>query len=573
MHVPMAGQTAPQATPPESVPRARFAPAFGLAWGRSTQIALLGILLLYLILRGLAWHSAALVEDHGSISQLVRAKVFLTFDLRQIAALEPDTTPFYPLSVAIFSLPGWPVDTAARLCSFTFSLLLFFTVAKLGARIAGPWATAAGLLLLSLNPILVRLSPAILTEPSYVATVYLGLWLFWSQYDRPTVGKAAGLGLVFGLAFLNRIEAVLFLPAIPVFQAVHYLGARERGYGGRRLAGWVLAFVICFAMVAAPQVWWVSRQMGRLAINGRQVWSEVMVQTDQRYEGQIYGLDYSPSVINLTYLQAHPEAMPKKASRQAPLPLRYGRLLVENGKDLAGDKLRMLIGYFACILFVFGLGVLTLRGQRAEVLLVLGFLAVTLAGPLLHNVVVRHIVVIAPLMLLIGGIGVVELARRLASWTGGRTLAARWAAALLLLAAGLWAPALRRALHRETCNREYCVETMDQMSPIVRSAREQGRPPRVAARKQYLAYFAGGAAVPLPYADYDRLVRFLKANRADYLFLERWQIQGYPFVAAFGERSAADFTLLDRHTDPQGRTSELYRLEPPPGAAALPPHR
>jgi len=337
------------------------------------------------------------------------------------------------------------------------------------------------------------------------------------------------------------------------------------------LAGWVLAFVICFAMVAAPQVWWVSRQMGRLAINGRQVWSEVMVQTDQRYEGQIYGLDYSPSVINLTYLQAHPEAMPKKASRQAPLPLRYGRLLVENGKDLAGDKLRILIGYFACTLFVLGLGVLTLRGRRADVLLVLGFLAVTLAGPLLHNVVVRHIVVIAPLVLLVGGIGVVDLAERLASWTGGRRLAAVWEAALLLLTAALWAPVLRRALHRETCNKEYCVETMDRVSPVVQaSARELGRPPRVAARKQYLPYYAGGTAVPLPYADYDRLVRFLRANRAVYLFLERWQIQGYPFLATFAERSPADFTLLDRHTDPEGRTSELYRLEPPPGAAALP---
>ena len=576
MPVPLARRTIPHLTRPEPAPPARSAPAPGPRWGRSAWVAVAVVALLYLLLRVLAWRAALLVEDHGSISQLFHAKVFLTFDLRQIVALEPDTTPFYPLSVAIFSLPGWSLETAARLCSLGFSVGLFFAVVKIGQRVAGPWATAAGLLLLSLNPILVRLSPAILTEPSYIATVYLGLWLFWSQYDRPTLGKAAALGLVFGLAFLNRVEGLLFLAAIPVFQAVHYFAGRPRAYGGRHLAGWVLAYVACFVLLAAPQVGWASWRMGRPAINGRQVWEEVEVKVheDQPYQRLVYGLDYSPSVVNITYLQAHPEAMTThRAAPQAPLLLRYGRLVVANLRDLAKNKLQILLGFFACVLFVVGLVVLTVRGQRADALLVIGFLGVALAGPLLHNVVVRHIIVVAPLMLLVAGIGVVALAERLTSGLGGRQAVVAFVALVLLLPAGLWAPALRRALRRDACNAEYCPATMDRVSRIVRaSARGLGRPPRVSARKQYLAYYSGGTIIALPYTDYDGLVPYLRANSVDYLFLEDWQIRSYPFLATFSERAPTDFTLLDRETDPKGRTSALYRVNPPrSGADGLPP--
>ncbi len=84
----------------------------------------------------------------------------------------------------------------------------------------------------------------------------------------------------------------------------------------------------------------------------------------------------------------------------------------------------------------------------------------------------------------------------------------------------------------------------------------------MSARKQYLAYYSGGTIIALPYTDYDGLVPYLRANSVDYLFLEDWQIRSYPFLATFSERAPTDFTLLDRETDPKGRTSALYRVNP-----------
>ena len=531
-----------------------------LANGRSPagweRPAVLAIALLYVALRALVWRGASLVEDHGSISQLFRAQAFLTLDVHRIGGLEPDTTPFYPAFLALFSLPGWSLETAARLCSLTFSLLLFYAVLQIGRRIAGREAALAGLILISLNPVLTRLGPAILTEPAYIATVYLGLWLFWRQYDRPALTDAIALGLVFGLAFLNRVEALLFLAAIPVFQLVHYVGTRPRRYDRPALAKWAVAFGVSFAAVAGPQVWWVSQQMGRLAINGRQVWSQVLVQEGKSYEEQVYGLDYSPGVINLTYLQSHPEAMPSGPASQPSLPARYFRLIVENSRELFAHKLGALLGAGACAFLLVGLASLFLRRQQADALIAIGFFAVTLTGPLLHNVVLRHIIVIAPLALLIGGLGITETAQ----WIARRTAVPRQAVmalALVLLGAG-WAPALRQTFRGPVCNAEYCADSIHRAAQVVKT-NAQGTPV-VAARKQYLAYFAGGSPVPLPYTDYEGLVRYLGANGVDYLYLERWQIGSYPFMRTFEERASADFGLLDRQTDALGRTSELYRV-------------
>ena len=70
---------------------------------------------------------------------------------------------------------------------------------------------AAGLAFLAGSPDFIRLSYSILTEPTYVATVYAGLALFLAQCGKPRASSAVGIGVLFALSFLNRVEGVLFL--------------------------------------------------------------------------------------------------------------------------------------------------------------------------------------------------------------------------------------------------------------------------------------------------------------------------------------------------------------------------
>jgi len=97
-------------------------------------------LALYLFLRIYSLFNTSLLESRDSMSMIRDAKTFLSFELSRIINMPPDTTPIYPLVSAIFSLPGWSVETGARLCSIFFSIVVFISLAGIGKRLAASHA-------------------------------------------------------------------------------------------------------------------------------------------------------------------------------------------------------------------------------------------------------------------------------------------------------------------------------------------------------------------------------------------------------------------------------------------------
>jgi hypothetical protein len=122
----------------------------------------------------------------------------------------------------------------------------------------------------------------------------------------------------------------------------------------------------------------------------------------------------------------------------------YLRTFALNLDELLRMRLGELFGALVIAFFAFSLLHLYQRGRRYEIVLILGFIGFGLAGPLLHNVVIRHILVIAPIVLLVAGIGVVHLSgllleQRKATYPRAHLLAAT----LCLLAITSWAVPLR----------------------------------------------------------------------------------------------------------------------------------
>lgn len=516
-----------------------------------------GILLLYLLLRGFAWRSTVLLEDTDSLAYLDNIKVFLSFDPDQIYDLGPDHTPFYPFFGALFNLPGsavWSIETGARMASLFFSALLFVAVLGIGQQITRRLETTLGLLILSFSPALISLSFAILTEPSYIATVYLGLWLFWTQYKKPQLWQGALLGLIFGLAFLNRIEGLLYLAAIPLLQGAYLLWHRygrtrkeHTTIGTRPFMAWSLVFVVCFLTLAVPQVWRVSDKMGTFAINGRQVWSIVLNRPDGKSDNaKLFGLDYSPAEYNIRYIQSHPETLRQLSQTGSSISiLDYIKTAARNFNELYNEKLGALIGPLALIFFGFGLMALLRHKRGFDAFLILAFTAVNLVAPLLHNVIPRHVLIIAPLIFLTAGIGIVSLTRQLSedpTKTGPPTLPAL----LLLILLGAWASPLMSALSPPERNAEYSPNELEEPIAIIKDVTQQelGHAPIIAAQRGYLAYFVGGEQRYLPYTDYKGLVRYCKLNHVDFVYLKRARLLEYPFMPSFDQKAAADFVLL-----------------------------
>ncbi len=496
--------------------------------------------------------------------------MFLSLDFKGLYYSSADNTPFYPAVASLFSAITGSVEGGARLCSLFFSSVVFLSIIGIGRKIATSYEIALALILLACGPYLVRFSFSVLTEPSYVGTIYAGFWLFWYTQDSPKLKYAFGLGLIFALGFLNRIEGILYLAAIPLFQLLHFFTSATRQYSGRQLSGWISTFVIVFCLVSAAQVWRVSDLMGSPSLNGRQTWSLVLNNNDTRsYRQKVFGLDYSPGQINLHYLREHPEARETLVSNIGFLPyvISYAKVVVHNLRDLLSNTLGTLIGPFGLIFFMFGLVALGVRDRYYEIFLIVGFVGLGLAAPLVHDVAERHIAIIGPLMILLNGIGIFFLAERIARFIDFKFLNREVMAILLLctLLAISAVPLKRTLLQPLGVFSAYRASELEKPVALIKAAvnEELGRPANVVASKSYLPFYSESRAIPLPATDYAGLVRYMNLNEGDFLFLDRWRLTDHRFRKDFfEEKKTPDFQLLYTGKNRWGEIHRLYRFTP-----------
>jgi hypothetical protein len=551
------------------VPSKTAAVNLSVATNLKSKALFLSIFVVYVVLRLIAWQQTVLVEDHDSLVYLDQIKIFRTFDVEKIISMAGFTTQFYPFSASLLSWSDWSAETSARLCSMLFSSVLFLSVLGIGSRIAGTKEVTFGLVILTFSPVLIPFSFSILAEPSYVALIYTGFWIFWTQYESPKFWKAGLLGVIFGLAFLTRIEALLNLFAIPLLQGVFtYLGHRKED-SLKRFIGWTTVFVLSFSLLVGVQIWRVSKKFGYFAMDERQVWTVARGVLDGKsYEEQINGLNFSPSQINVDYIRSHPEVQAQFASN-APLKeivITSAKTIAWNFNDLSRAKLNILLGPLGLLLFCSGLFALYKSGRPRDGFLVLAFITLNLVGPLLYQVQIRYIAVIAPLMMLVEGMGIVYLSESLGTlWKRARarenTVCLGFLSILLATSA---LPLYWFYTSPRTFNGEYSPKSLQEPARIIKTVAEKEllRHPTLSARKGYLIYYADAKPEALPYTDIRGLARFCELNAVDFLFLEYRLIQGYPFLDAFADgRPPAGFALLYRGTDALGGKMELYRFQ------------
>lgn len=518
----------------------------------------------YLLVRLIVWNNTTLLEDHDGVSYLESIKVFLTFDANQIWRLSPDTMPLYPLFGALFSLPGWSVETGARLCSLVFSVGLIFALIGIGQRFASATTIGLGIVIIAFNPSLIPLSCSVLTEPIFIAVVYLGLWLYWRQHENPAKAPGVWLGLLFGMSFLARTEGIIFLVAVPFLQLIHFLFFRRSHYDFKRLVIWTLGFVAAYVAISLPQVWRVSDLMGRFAINGRQAWELILNNPDGKpYEEKIYGLDYSPKQINLEYIQSHPETL---ANFESSISVReFAKTIVRNFNHLYQKQLGILIGPLGLIFFAFGTLRLLAERRFYEVFLVFAFIGITLIAPLVHDVEMRHIAIIGPLMMLIEGVGIVHVSSQLSfSVSKDREKAILRKGSVLALIGLLLichAQPLWQTFRPPKFRYDYSPAAFEKpLSIIAKEIRSDSRrAPRIAVRKGYFTYMANAERFFIPFTDYRGLVKYCRLNDIDYLFIQDNLVEKYPFFENF-KADLQEFECLHRGADEFGNAIRLYRF-------------
>lgn len=523
------------------------------------------IFLVYLFLRIYAWKNTVLLEDTDSLFYLRNIETFLTFDPQKIIDLDPDSTPLYPFFAALASLPGWSVETGARITSLLFSSALFVAVWGIGRQIAKPFEVTLGLLILTFSPVLISLSFAVITEPSYVAVTYLGLWLFWTQYKNSKVWKTALLGLIFGSAFLARTEGILFVALIPFLQTVYFYWQGNIGSAIKKAFSWTLIFTTCFALIATPQIWRVSHKIGSFAINGRQLWSLYLrIPDGKSMNEKIFGLDFSPKQINIQYIKSNPKTVYELHSK-VNLTNHFKKLLKVFNRFYQ-VQLGVMIGPLILISFAFGIMALHQSRRTFEVFLILAFIIFNMLAPLLHSVIIRNIMIIAPIIFLTAGIGVVNITNSVLHGYEKHSLLEKILPLLFLMTIlAAWFFPLYKAINPPKSNAEYSPAELAEPIKILKTVAQNDlhRPPIITAQRHYISYFANGEHFYLPFTDYNGLVRFCNLNHVDFLYLKHSRVKAYPFFHTFHQHEPNNnFVLIYSGLDAGGRKVELYRFVP-----------
>jgi hypothetical protein len=160
--------------------------------------------------------------------------------------------PLFPLLVGLVTKLGATGYLAQKLllCSVGTATVAFIGLA--GRDLAGPTTGLAAASLAAIYPFLWVVDGSLMSETLYGALLAAGLWLAIRFARRPSLGLAAGLGVLVALAALTRGEGLLLVPLLLVPLAIR-AGAAWRS----RLTLAAVA-VAAFAVVMAP---WTIRNL------------------------------------------------------------------------------------------------------------------------------------------------------------------------------------------------------------------------------------------------------------------------------------------------------------------------
>ena len=175
--------------------------------------------------------------------------------------------PFYPFSIAVISLlVTQNTELAGRMVSLVMGLGLVFVTFKIGTLMYGRTVGLITATLVGLHPLLVRLSVSVQSEPTYFTLVFAGVYCFLKSVDLRNIRWFFWAGAFWGLAYLTRPEAILFLVIMSCYLSVISYMTRQPW---RPILARLSLSVVVFALLAAPYIAFLHSYTGQVRIEGK----------------------------------------------------------------------------------------------------------------------------------------------------------------------------------------------------------------------------------------------------------------------------------------------------------------
>lgn len=220
--------------------------------------------------------------------------------------------PFWPM---VLAFPSWLFPdnplVAQRVMAVAIGASVIFLVGSLGRRLAGKRAGILAGALAAVDPNFVMLDGLLLVESIYAATLAAVVLVTYRFEDRRDTASALTLGVLIGLAALQRFDALLLLPLLvaPLMWRVR----AERG-SLLRLSSSIAAIVL---VIAPWSVYATSRSDSLVLVSSNSGEALINANCEDTWEGSIAGY-WSPTCLKtpesergLEYAKSHLSSAPR----------------------------------------------------------------------------------------------------------------------------------------------------------------------------------------------------------------------------------------------------------------------
>jgi 4-amino-4-deoxy-L-arabinose transferase-like glycosyltransferase len=454
--------------------------------------------------------------------------------------------PLYPLLIAATMAAIPNSERAAHVVSLVSGTALIAVLFLIAQRVYGRRTAHVTAALAAVNPMLVALSASIYNEALYL-TIWMAL-AYWGMraLDLRRLRDALLLGVCVGLAYLTRVEAIVYVPFLAA--AVWTAGVRLKK---KRAAGVhaVALCAVCF-LLASPYMWFFYRHTDRLRFEAKSDINYTMARNrlagmsvmeadwglkrDLTIEGPLLGpfefADFTPyshtvaerlrALASMAKLNAH-------ATYHLLVERQFGSLIV-----------------WALVIVGWCRRSWSNRRLRDEAILCAMAGSIVIVTLISATGEVRYLFTIMPVLVLWSANGLQELA----VWVIGSefitTRFHRWKWIAPAVQLGVAAVIVAISVGGIEGDGYFANEH----SPEAAAARDAGlwlarngfESKRLAVRLPVVPYYAKGTLIAFPCGDPDVTLQYLARRRVDFVVLESAEAQVLPTIGEWIEHGIPD---------------------------------
>ena len=188
--------------------------------------------------------------------------------------------PLFPLLIAAVSFLTGDAEIAGRVINVVFGSLLVFPVCFIGRRLFGEGIGLGGAALAAIHPYLVVMSSTVVgCEPTYLVLLLMAVFLTMRIGDAPSWREVSICGAFYGVAYLVRPEAFVYMIVGLIYILVEAFLQDRRKFVATASRIWLIP--VCFFIVAGPYIGWLSLQTGQLRMEDK---SPLNIETEIRIQ-------------------------------------------------------------------------------------------------------------------------------------------------------------------------------------------------------------------------------------------------------------------------------------------------